>query len=60
MSILSRKSIMVAITLVLLGLSEITGKFGNIEVTPTTFIFNKQGKQLQSTIGTLDFVKLDQ
>ena len=42
------------------GLSEITGKFGNVDLTPTTFIFDKQGKQLQRTIGALDFVKLNQ
>jgi peroxiredoxin len=42
------------------GLAEMTGKFGNIDLTPTTFIFDKQGNQLQRTIGTLDFVKLNQ
>ena len=42
------------------GLSEITEKFGNVDLTPTTFIFDKQGKQLQRTIGALDFVKLNQ
>lgn len=42
------------------GLAEITEKFGNVDLTPTTFIFDKQGKQLQRTIGALDFVKLDQ
>ena len=42
------------------GLSEITQKFGNVDLTPTTFIFDKQGKQLQRTIGALDFVKLNQ
>jgi peroxiredoxin len=42
------------------GLAEMTEKFGNVDLTPTTFIFNKQGKQLQRTIGTLDFVKLNQ
>jgi peroxiredoxin len=42
------------------GLAEMTEKFGNIDLTPTTFIFNKQGKQLQRTIGALDFVKLNQ
>ena len=42
------------------GLSLITAKFDNVDVTPTTFIFNKQGKLLQRTIGTLNFVKLDQ
>ena len=42
------------------GLAEMTGKFGNVDLTPTTFIFDKQGNQLQRTIGTLDFVKLNQ
>ena len=42
------------------GYAEITEKFGNVDLTPTTFIFNKQGKQLQRTIGALDFVKLNQ
>lgn len=42
------------------GLAEITQKFGNVDLTPTTFIFDKQGKQLQRTIGALDFVKLNQ
>ena len=42
------------------GLAEITEKFGRVHLTPTTFIFDKQGKQLQRTIGTLDFVKLNQ
>lgn len=42
------------------GLSEATGKFGNVELTPTTFIFDKQGKLLQRTIGALDFIKLNQ
>ena len=42
------------------GLSEITNKFENVEVTPTTFIYNKQGKLIQRTIGALDFIKLHQ
>jgi len=42
------------------GLADITQKFGNVDLTPTTFIFDKQGKQLQRTIGTLDFIKLNQ
>lgn len=40
------------------GLSEITNKFGGINLTPTTYIFDKQGKRLQRTIGELDFSKL--
>ena len=42
------------------GLSEITEKFTNVEVTPTTYIFDKQGMLLQRRIGTLDFIKLKQ
>jgi len=42
------------------GLAEMTEKFGNVDLTPTTFIFDKQGMQLQRTIGVLDFVKLSQ
>lgn len=42
------------------GLAKVTEKFGNVELTPTTFIFDKQGRQLQRTIGTLDFIKLNQ
>lgn len=42
------------------GLAEISNAFGYIGATPTTFIFDKQGKQLQRTIGTIDFNKLSQ
>lgn len=42
------------------GLSEITNQFGGVNLTPTTFIFDKQGNRLQRTIGELDFVKLNQ
>lgn len=41
------------------GLSEITDRFGGVNLTPTTFIFDKNGKRLQRTIGELDFTKLD-
>jgi len=40
------------------GLSEVTTKFGGVDLTPTTYIFDKQGKRLQRTIGELDFTKL--
>ena len=40
------------------GLSEITQSFGGINATPTAYLFNKQGKRLQRTVGILDFVKL--
>lgn len=42
------------------GLSEITQAFGGVNLTPTAFIFDKQGNQLQRTIGELDFAKLHQ
>ena len=42
------------------GLSEITQAFGGVNLTPTAFIFDKQGKRLQRTIGELDFAKLQQ
>ena len=37
------------------GLSEITEKFGGISLTPTTYIFDKQGHLLRRTIGNIDF-----
>jgi len=40
------------------GFSEITQAFGGVNLTPTAFIFDKQGKRLQRTIGELDFAKL--
>ena len=40
------------------GLSEITQGFGGINATPTAYLFNKQGKRLQRTIGILDFAEL--
>ncbi len=42
------------------GFSEITQAFGGVNLTPTAFIFDKQGKRLQRTIGELDFPKLYQ
>jgi peroxiredoxin len=42
------------------GFAEMSKKFGHVELTPTSLIFDKQGKQLQRTIGALDFVKLNQ
>ncbi len=38
--------------------AEISQKFGGINATPTAFIFDKQGKRLQYTVGALDFNKL--
>lgn len=34
--------------------------FGNVNLTPTTFIYDKQGRRLEKTIGELDFVHLRQ
>ncbi len=42
------------------GFADITEKFGGVDLTPSTFIFDKQAKRLQRTIGKLDFVQLDQ
>lgn len=42
------------------GFSEVTQAFGGVNLTPTAFIFDKQGKRLQRTIGELDFPKLHQ
>jgi peroxiredoxin len=42
------------------GFGEITNKFSGVHATPTAYIFDKQGKQLQYTIGRLDFDKLNQ
>ncbi len=41
------------------GLSEITEKFGEINLTPTTYIFDKQGHLLRRTIGNIDFTDLN-
>lgn len=40
--------------------AEITTKFGKVNLTPTAFIYNKQGQLLQKTIGELDFKALKQ
>ncbi len=37
------------------GLSEITDQFGGINLTPTTYIFDKKGHLLRRTIGNIDF-----
>lgn len=41
------------------GLSKITDKFGGINLTPTTYIFDKQGHLLRRTIGNIDFNDLN-
>lgn len=38
--------------------AEITQKFGGVEVTPTTYIYNKQGKRIQHAVGLINFDKL--
>ena len=40
--------------------AEITEKFGRVNLTPTAFIYNKQGQLLQRTMGDLDFKALRQ
>lgn len=40
------------------GFAEMTKAFGDVSVTPTAFIFDKQGKRLQKTVGTLNFKDL--
>ena len=40
------------------GFSEASQTFGGINATPTAFLFDKQGKRLDRTIGILDFAKL--
>ena len=40
------------------GLAEVTQKFGDVALTPTAFIYNKQGHLMQRTIGELNFVAL--
>lgn len=39
---------------------EISDSFGKVTLTPTAFIYNKQGRLLQHTIGELDFKALQQ
>jgi len=42
------------------GNAEIINKFGKVSLTPTAFIYDKQGRLLQHTIGELDFAALQQ
>ncbi len=42
------------------GFGEITAQFGGVNVTPTAYIFDKQGKRLFYTVGALDFPSLNQ
>jgi hypothetical protein len=36
------------------GYGEMSAAFGQVNVTPSHFIYGKQGQRLQSTIGPLD------
>ncbi len=40
------------------GFGEMVKAFGNVNLTPTTFVFDAQGHRLQKTIGELDFAAL--
>jgi len=40
------------------GNAEITRQFGGVKVTPTAYLFNKEGKRIQRAIGALNFDKL--
>ena len=42
------------------GLAEVTQKFGGVNLTPTAFIYDTQGKLVRRTIGDLDFKALQQ
>ena len=42
------------------GLSEMVQAFGGVNLTPTTFLYDKQGNRLQRIIGELDFAQLRQ
>lgn len=42
------------------GFGQMIIKFGGVPATPTAYLFDKQGKQLQYTVGRLDFEKLNQ
>ncbi len=38
--------------------AEITQKFGDVKLTPTAYIYNKDGKRIQRAVGSLNFNKL--
>ncbi len=38
--------------------AEMTQKFGGVKVTPTTYIYNKEGKRIQHAVGLINFHKL--
>ena len=38
--------------------AEMTLKFGGVKVTPTSYLYNKEGKRIQRAVGALNFDKL--
>jgi thioredoxin-related protein len=38
--------------------AEITQKFGGVSVTPTAYLYNKDGNRIQRAVGILNFDKL--
>lgn len=40
------------------GYAEITRKFGGVKVTPTAYLYNKEGERIQHAVGRLNFDKL--
>lgn len=42
------------------GLSEMVQAFGGVNLTPTTYLYDKQGKRVQRIIGELNFAQLRQ
>jgi thiol-disulfide isomerase/thioredoxin len=40
------------------GFGEMVKAFGNVNLTPTAFVYDPQGRRLQKVIGELDFPKL--
>ena len=38
--------------------AEITRKFGGVKLTPTAYIYNKEGKRIQHAVGAFNFDKL--
>jgi peroxiredoxin len=42
------------------GFGQMIMQFGGVPATPTAYVFNKQGQQIQYTVGRLDFEKLNE
>ena len=40
------------------SLGEIASRFGNVNLTPTTFVIDKEGRIVRKTIGEMDFAAL--